>query len=95
LFKILFRNSLQRAVIWTTYAAIAPGSPGYWAMGALRSALRGQPERYLASGAQSGRPHAELAIEHGIAVHRASLEWDRSALQALSGPKYHPNISET
>jgi hypothetical protein len=42
-------------------------------------------ERYLASGAQSGRPHAELAIEHGIAVHRASLEWTRSALAALSG----------
>jgi DNA-binding PadR family transcriptional regulator len=42
-------------------------------------------ERYLASGIQSGRPHAELAIEHGIAVHRASLEWTRSALAALSG----------
>jgi len=42
-------------------------------------------ERYLASGAQSARPHAELAIEHGIAVHRASLEWTRSALAALSG----------
>jgi DNA-binding PadR family transcriptional regulator len=41
-------------------------------------------ERYVASGAQSGHPHAELAIQHGIAVHRASLEWTRSALAALS-----------
>jgi hypothetical protein len=41
-------------------------------------------ERYLASGAQSGRPHAELAIEHGIAVHRASLQWTRSALAVLA-----------
>jgi hypothetical protein len=41
-------------------------------------------ERYLASGAQSGHPHAELAIEHGIAVHRASLAWTRSAPAALS-----------
>jgi DNA-binding PadR family transcriptional regulator len=40
-------------------------------------------EGYLASGAQSDRPHAELAIEHGIAVHRASLAWARSALKAL------------
>ncbi len=41
-------------------------------------------EQYLASGVQSGRPHAELAIKHGIAVHRASLDWTRSALAALS-----------
>jgi hypothetical protein len=40
-------------------------------------------EQYLASGVQSGRPHAELAIKHGIAVHRASLDWTRSALAAL------------
>jgi DNA-binding PadR family transcriptional regulator len=43
-------------------------------------------ERYLASGAQAGRPHAELAIEHGIAVHRASLAWARSALARLAVP---------
>jgi DNA-binding PadR family transcriptional regulator len=40
-------------------------------------------ERYLASGAQASRPHAELAIQHGIAVHRASLEWTRSAQAVL------------
>jgi DNA-binding PadR family transcriptional regulator len=41
-------------------------------------------EHYLASGAQAHMPHAELAIEHGIAVHRASLEWARSALRKLA-----------
>ena len=53
----------------------------------LESALDGfvsATERYLASGAQSGRLHAELAIEHGIAMHRASLEWTRSAMAALT-----------
>ena len=43
-------------------------------------------ERYVASGVQSGRRHAELALEHGIAVHRASLEWTRSAIAALAEP---------
>jgi DNA-binding PadR family transcriptional regulator len=41
-------------------------------------------EHYLASGAQAHMPHAELAIEHGIAVHRASLEWARSALRKIA-----------
>ena len=41
-------------------------------------------EQYLASGAQSARRHAELALVHGIAVHRASLEWARSAMTALA-----------
>jgi hypothetical protein len=41
-------------------------------------------DHYLASGVQAGRPHAELAIQHGIAIHRASLDWTRSALATLS-----------
>jgi DNA-binding PadR family transcriptional regulator len=41
-------------------------------------------ERYLASGVQAHKPHAELAIKHGIAVHRASLDWTRSARSALA-----------
>jgi len=28
--------------------------------------------------------HAELALEHGIAVRRASLDWTRSAVTALA-----------
>jgi DNA-binding PadR family transcriptional regulator len=43
-------------------------------------------EQYVASGGQSSRPHAQLALEHGIAVHRASLEWTRSAIEALTEP---------
>jgi hypothetical protein len=42
-------------------------------------------EQYVASGAQSDRAHAVLAMEHGIAVHRASLEWARSATEVLAG----------
>jgi len=44
-------------------------------------------ERYVASGAQSSWRHAPLALEHGIAVHRASLEWTRSAMAALAEPE--------
>jgi hypothetical protein len=43
-------------------------------------------EQYLASGAQSSQWHAEPALEHGIAVHRASLEWIRSVVAALAEP---------
>jgi DNA-binding PadR family transcriptional regulator len=53
--------------------------------GALDSFVTGM-ESYLASGAQSGRRHAELALEHGIAIHRASLAWARSAIAALTEP---------
>ena len=41
-------------------------------------------EKYVSAGAQSSRQHAELALLHGIAVHRASLEWARSAVAALA-----------
>ena len=51
---------------------------------ALDSFVSGM-EQYLASGAQASRRHAELALEHGIAIHRASLEWTRSAAAALTG----------
>jgi hypothetical protein len=44
-------------------------------------------EQYVASGAQSGRRHAVLALEHGIVVHRASLDWARAALAGLSGKR--------
>lgn len=41
-------------------------------------------ERYLASGAAPATRHATLAIEHGIAVHRASMDWAREALRKIS-----------
>jgi DNA-binding PadR family transcriptional regulator len=52
---------------------------------ALDSFVSGM-ERYLSSGAQSSRRHAELALEHGIFMHRASLEWTRSAIAELTEP---------
>jgi Transcriptional regulator PadR-like family len=47
-------------------------------------------ERYVASGVQSGRRHALLALEHGIVMHRASLEWTRAAMAALAEPSARP-----
>jgi hypothetical protein len=35
------------------------------------------------------REHALLALEHGIAIHRASLEWVRSAMAALGETSCH------
>ena len=70
----LMENHLPRAAVLAFLTDLGK------ALDAFVSAM----ERYLASGVQSGRPHAELAIEHGIAVHRASLEWTRSALAALT-----------
>jgi DNA-binding PadR family transcriptional regulator len=52
-------------------------------------------ERYVASGVQSGKPHAELAIKHGIAVHRASLDWTRAALAELGQSKLFLRPSRT
>jgi DNA-binding PadR family transcriptional regulator len=51
------------------------------ALGAFVSGM----EEYLASGAQSASPHAELALVHGLAVHRASLAWAHSAAAAFAG----------
>lgn len=52
--------------------------------GALDAFVSGM-ERYLASGDAPRTPHVTLALEHGIAVHRASLEWARSALKTFGG----------
>jgi PadR family transcriptional regulator, regulatory protein AphA len=41
--------------------------------------------KYLALGAETSRPHAELALMHGIAVHQASLDWALMAIKTLSG----------
>jgi DNA-binding PadR family transcriptional regulator len=52
---------------------------------ALDSFVSGM-EKYVASGPQLPQRQAVLALGHGIAVHRASLEWARSAMAALAGP---------
>jgi DNA-binding PadR family transcriptional regulator len=41
-------------------------------------------EQFAASRQGTLGQHALLALEHGIAVHRASLEWVRSAMATLS-----------
>jgi len=51
-------------------------------------------ERYLASTSPADRPwaekpaprHGRLALEHGIATHRVSLQWARSAMETLARP---------
>ena len=76
----LMENHLPRAAVLAFLNDLAAALEGF---------IEGM-EHYLASGAQSGRPHAELAIEHGIAVHRASLEWARTALATLTDPRACP-----
>jgi len=50
-------------------------------------------ERYGAATAQLDERHPGLALDHGLAVHRASLRWTRHAIATLraapvSGPHY-------
>ncbi len=40
-------------------------------------------ERYAAVTAHPGGRHPGLALEHGLAVHRASLQWTRHTIAAL------------
>jgi DNA-binding PadR family transcriptional regulator len=49
---------------------------------ALDGFVRGM-EQFTAARQGTLRGHARLALEHGIAIHRASLEWVGSALAAL------------
>ncbi len=41
-------------------------------------------EQYYATGTPPGHEHARLAVEHGLATHRASLRWAEQAIRALS-----------
>ena len=72
----LMENHLPRPAVLGFLADLAAALEGYVA----------GLERYVISGAQSGFPHAELALAHGIAVHRASLEWARLARKTLAEP---------
>ena len=53
----------------------------------LAAALSGFVERMekLVAAGTLPNQHAELAVGHGIAIHRASLEWARSARATLAG----------
>lgn len=54
---------------------------------AALAALVAATEDYLASGAETGRAHAQLALRHGVASARSSLAWTRAARAALAGPE--------
>ena len=43
-----------------------------------------QLDRYIATANLTGR-HASLALDHGIVVHRASLDWVKRAISTLAG----------
>ena len=47
-------------------------------------------ERYIASGRPSHLRLAALALEHGVAVHQASLDWARSTMVELAGGEETP-----
>jgi hypothetical protein len=46
------------------------------------AALTADLERYAATAQPGGHPG--LALDHGLAVHRASLQWAEDAIAALS-----------
>jgi DNA-binding PadR family transcriptional regulator len=53
-------------------------------------------ERSVAATAQLGGRHPALALDHGLAVHRASLRWTRhaiAALRAAPAASSHPSSS--
>lgn len=72
----LMENYLERAEVIAFLADLGDALDGF---------VRGM-EQFTASRQGTLRQHALLALEHGIAIHRASLEWVRSATAALGGP---------
>ena len=53
----------------------------------LRAALAGfvaALERQVDAMDPAGNPYARLAVEHGLAVHRASLTWAEQAITRLA-----------
>ena len=72
----MMENQLEREEVLALLKGLAEALDGF---------VTGM-ERYVASGVQSARRHAQLALEHGIAVHRASLDWTRSAIAVLAEP---------
>jgi hypothetical protein len=69
----LMENYLERAEVVAFLADLGD---------ALDRFVRGM-EQFVASRQKALGQHAVLALEHGIAVHRASLDWVRSAMAAL------------
>ena len=70
---VMMERQLPRADVLAFLSGLADALAGFVA----------SVERYLATAVMPGR-HPRLALEHGIAVHRASLDWARSAMAALA-----------
>jgi PadR family transcriptional regulator AphA len=70
----MMESQLERAEVLAFLAGLAR---------ALDSFVAGL-EKYVSAGADSARQHAHLALEHGLAVHQASLEWARLAYGRVS-----------
>jgi DNA-binding PadR family transcriptional regulator len=69
----LMENYLERAEVIAFLADLGAALDGF---------VRGM-EEFVASRQETLREHALLALDHGIAIHRASMEWVRSAMAAL------------
>lgn len=69
----LMENYLERAEVIAFLADLGDALDGF---------VKGM-EQFVASRQGVLGQHAVLALEHGIAMHRASLEWVRSAMAAL------------
>ena len=70
----LMEKRLERAAVLAFLADLA-GALGRFAAGV---------ENFVATTGRSLPQHAVLALEHGIAMHRASQEWARSAMATLT-----------
>lgn len=81
---VMMENALEREEVLAFLRAVADALNDFISL----------MERYLASAAPADRPwraqpaprHGRLALEHGIATHRTSLQWARSAMEALAKP---------
>jgi hypothetical protein len=71
----MMQDTVERAHVLSFLRDLAEG---------LESFIDGA-RSYLDTEIQPGRTHAALALEHGIAIHQASLDWARAAYDTLSG----------
>lgn len=69
----LMENYLERAEVIAFLADLGAALDGF---------VRGM-EQFVASRQEALPQYALLALEHGIVMHRASLEWVHSAIAAL------------
>jgi PadR family transcriptional regulator, regulatory protein AphA len=69
---------------------VLPGDAVLGFLASLRTALAGfvaSLEQQLTDTTDTGEnPYAQLAVEHGLAVHRASLAWADQAITRLAAP---------